>query len=117
MNQRPFRPYALVPLNTVTDIVPSQNNYAADYEWCYPCNQSHNQVTCSNGVINQALMVQNSSTTQPVPEGDLDQQQDAAPINATFMNWLGEDFCAMGGDDPTPAIHIRTKKRALVIMW
>jgi hypothetical protein len=40
-------------------MVPVQNNLAADLEWCYPCNEAHNQTTCTNGMINQALMVQN----------------------------------------------------------
>ena len=63
INQRPFRPYNPTPLNAanlVKDIVPMQNNLAADFELCYPCSEPHNQSTCTNGVINQALMVQNT---------------------------------------------------------
>lgn len=33
---------------------------ASDYDWCYPCNQPHNQTTCSNSMLHQALMVQNN---------------------------------------------------------
>ena len=62
INPRPFRPYNPPPLNAanpIRDIVPMQNNLAADFEWCYPYNEQHNQATCTNGVINQVLMVQN----------------------------------------------------------
>ena len=74
VNPRPFQTYAPAPLNAVKDIVPAQNNFAAEYEWCYPCNQPHNQATCSNGVINQALMVQNAASTQPEIAGNAIEQ-------------------------------------------
>ena len=60
INQRPFWPYNPIPLNTANpmkDIVTVQNNLVADLEWCYPCNEVHNQTNCTNVIINQALMV------------------------------------------------------------
>lgn len=48
-------------------MVPSQNNVAMESEWCFPCKQPHNQATCSNGLMNQALMVQDASYVQVEP--------------------------------------------------
>ena len=77
INQRPFRPYNLTPLNVVNpvkDFIPMQNNVAVDFKWCYPCNESHNQATCTNGVINQALMVQNTVAGQQNATNDAPKQ-------------------------------------------
>ena len=51
-----------------------QNNLAADFEWCYPCSEPHNQATCTNGVINQALMVQNTVAGQQNVTTDASEQ-------------------------------------------
>ena len=71
INQRPYRPYNPAHINVVNpikDIVPAQNNLAVDFDWCFPCNQPHSQATCSNGLINQTLMVQNATNMQHTSE-------------------------------------------------
>ena len=100
-------------MNAVKDIVPTQNNLAVEYEWCYPCNQLHNQATCSNGVINQALMVQNAASTQlEVARHATEQQYDSNLIDIVFVNWQREEFCGLNSDTPI-ATYTRARKRAL----
>lgn len=87
MNPRPFQAYNPTTVSTARDIVPAQNNLV-DYEWCFPCNQPHNQSTCSNGVINQALMVEGTSVTQQDPPHDeVTQQQDQQQNETNLLNW------------------------------
>lgn len=118
INQRLYRPYNPAPLNVanlVKDVVPvaMQNNMVTEYEWCFPCNQPHSQATCSNGVINQALMVQNATSMQHALEAEIEQQQDIPLVDASFLNWQGDEFCGLNGDDPKIAVYSRNKKRAL----
>lgn len=69
------------------DIVPARNNLVANYKWCYPCNQAHNQATCSNEVINQAFMVQNATSIQQDASSTIpEQQQDVHPNETAFLN-------------------------------
>lgn len=101
--------------NAVRDIVPAQNNLISEVDWCYPCNQAHNQSTCSNGMINQALMVQNAASSQPdIPPAAPEQQQDMHTMETGFLNWQDEEFNGMNGDSPIAA-NTRAKKRALDI--
>lgn len=66
MNQGPFQPYNPNAASTSKELVPTQNNLFHEPEWCFPCNLPHNQATCSNGLINQALMVQSKFVVQQI---------------------------------------------------
>lgn len=120
-NQRPFQQYNLNTPSSSREIVPVQNNLAVDYEWFFPCNQSHNQSTCSNGVLNQALMVQNSVVVPRNQSQEVNEQQ-SAPMehdspDVTLMNWQGEELCGVNQPQNQSYIPVvantRSKKRAV----
>ena len=94
-------------------MVNTKNNLAMEYEWCYPCNQQHNQSTCSNGLMNQALIVQGTSSSQPTSNIDVERQLEVPPIYATFMNQKEEEYCGVNKDNTTIGVYTRSKKRAL----
>ncbi|KAH9298144.1 hypothetical protein KI387_029826, partial [Taxus chinensis] len=53
---RPFQPYNPNAISASKALVPAQNNIAQEYDWCFPCNEPHNQSMCFNGALTQALM-------------------------------------------------------------
>ena len=58
-------------------------------------------------------MVRNATSMQHISKAEYEQQQDAPLIDATFINWQGEDFCGVNDNDPQIAIYTRSKKRSL----
>lgn len=97
-NQRSNIPYNPNTTSTSRDIVPAQNNMASDYDWCYPCNQPHNQTTCLNGMLHQALMVQNNVVISEDNTCGTDDQQvshSEQGSDVTLVNWQGEEFCGV----------------------
>lgn len=97
---------------------------ASDYDWCYPCNQPHNQTTCLNGILYQALMVQNNVIVlEDSTHGTHDQQishSEQGP-NVTLVNWQGEEFCGVNQPQDqnqsytSIAANTQSKKRAIDI--
>ena len=113
-NNRPFQPYNPNYASTSKEIVPVQNNLVQDFEWCYPCNQPHNQNTCVNGMINQALMIQSMPGNQQAITNEVStpNQVEQQP-ETTLLNWPKEDFCGVNHDGLAIVDNMRRKKRAL----
>ena len=64
-----------------------KNDLVVDFEWCYPYNEPHNQATCTNGLINQTLMVQNTVAGQQNAMNDAPKQQhDSHTPKIAFLN-------------------------------
>ncbi|KAH9321405.1 hypothetical protein KI387_016044 [Taxus chinensis] len=112
---RPFRPYDPNATTSSRALVPTQNNMAQEYDWCYPCNLPHNQSACFNGALNQALMVQTIGVAQEPSQEENQQQQtqqEGPPTETTLANWQTEDFCGVNQQPfQGVAANTRSKKR------
>ena len=93
-------------------LVPTQNNVAQEYNWCFPCNEPHNQSMCFNSALNQALMV---TTTGVEGEGSQETfQQQSTPNDTTLVNWQAEDFCGMNQTTSQSVVaNTRSERRNL----
>lgn len=69
-------------------------------EWCFPCQQPHNQASCQNAMNaqSQALMVQNNMSYQ-----DVGINEELKGPEVAMMNWQGEEFCGVN--------HLQEKNR------
>ena len=67
---------------------------------------------CSNGVTNQALMVQGASSTQPTSNVEAKKQQEVLPINSTFINQQEEEHCVVNRDNAPSGVCTRAKKKS-----
>ncbi|KAH9291982.1 hypothetical protein KI387_042826, partial [Taxus chinensis] len=117
-SNRPFQPYNPNAISASKALVPTQNNIAQEYDWCFPCNEPHNQSMCFNGALNQALMVTTTGVEGEGSQGNSQQQetfqQQSAPNDTTLVNWQAEDFCGMNqAVSQGVAANTRSKRRNL----
>ena len=45
---------------------------------------------------------------QHIPKAEYEQQQDAPPTDATFLNWQGEEFSNVNGNDPQIVVYTKS---------
>ena len=93
-------------------MVPIQNNVAMENGCCFPCNQPHNQATCSNGWMNQSLMAQNASYAQSEASSSGSfPQQESQENESSLFNWEQQDFNGVN-DEFSFTSNTREKRRA-----
>ncbi|KAH9299879.1 hypothetical protein KI387_044102 [Taxus chinensis] len=115
---RPFQPYNPNAISASKALVPTQNNIVQEYDWCFPCNEPHNQSMCFNGALNQTLMMKTTGVEGEGSQGNSQQpetsQQQSAPNDTTLVNWQAEDFCGMNQVVSQGVIaNTRSKRRNL----